>query len=143
MNSKGEGFRKTLRVLLVAVCVVGALWMLCKWVDYAEENAELKRLAEEAEAEHAEEVEAAYEEGEEHGWNMLLKIIKNSPPEYDFSSFIHPQDLREETADGYWTTEDLLDLYEEFFYEMYDAINEDPEEWAEYCDDVLEYRDHR
>lgn len=138
--NRGEWFWKTLRFLSIAVCVVGAIWLLGKWVDYEEERSEAIRLAEESE--HEEEVQAAYEEGERHGWNMLLDIIKNSPPEYDFDSFINPADLREETADGYWTTEDLLDLYEEFFDEMYDAINQDPEEWAEYCEDVLKYGDH-
>ena len=141
MKNRGEWVWKALRFLLVAACVAGAFWLLGKWTDREEERSEAVRQA--VEAEHAGEMKAAYEEGEEHGWDMLLDIVKNSPPEYDFSSFIHPQDLREETAAGEWTTEDLLDLYEEFFNEMYDVTNEDPEEWAEYCEDVLNYVDNR
>ena len=139
---------KVLQLLFVAACVAGILWMLGDWADRSEEKAEAIRLEAEAErakaeaeaeAEHAEEVKAAYDEGEAHGWNMLLDVIKYAAPEYDFSSFLHPDDLREEVADGEWTVEELLDLYEDFYYEMYDVTNEDPKEWEKYCEDTLDY----
>lgn len=90
--------------------------------------------------EQQEREEEIYENGLRDGWNKLLDVIKESYPQSDFYlDYIHPEDLAEEVQEGEWTMEDLVSLYSDLWYEMYETTNVDPDEWAEYCEDTLDY----